>query len=215
MYQKNLRLIRIAFSLALLIGAPSVAWAQSEASNTYAPTHRFCFTCHGTDGIGNETINAPKLAGMEPWYLQRQLELFRSGARGAHPEDSDGMEMQPMAAILTDAQILDIVDWASTWESIPTTPTLTGGDLTRGRQLYTSCATCHGDQAQGSQAMNAPALQGQSDWYLEIQINHFKEGIRGNSSADIFGSQMSIMARSLNSEQDISDVVSYINTLGR
>ena len=34
---------------------------------------RYCTTCHGTDGRGNYGIKAPRLAGMEPWYLKRQL----------------------------------------------------------------------------------------------------------------------------------------------
>ena len=43
---------------------------------------RYCTTCHGTDGRGNEGIEAPRLAGMEDWYLRRQLENFRAGIRG-------------------------------------------------------------------------------------------------------------------------------------
>ena len=30
---------------------------------------RYCTTCHGTDGRGNEGTEAPRLAGMEDWYL--------------------------------------------------------------------------------------------------------------------------------------------------
>ncbi|MEC9086505.1 MAG: c-type cytochrome, partial [Pseudomonadota bacterium] len=43
---------------------------------------RYCTTCHGTDGRGNEGTEAPRLAGMEDWYLRRQLENFRAGIRG-------------------------------------------------------------------------------------------------------------------------------------
>ena len=37
---------------------------------------RYCTTCHGTDGRGNEAVEAPRLAGIEGWYLRRQLETF-------------------------------------------------------------------------------------------------------------------------------------------
>jgi len=199
----------VAFSLGLV--ALDVA-----AAEPHEPVdHRFCFTCHGTDGIGSEGIQAPRLAGMEPWYLRRQLELFRSGARGTHPQDIEGMEMQPMAVILTDEDMDDIVQWASTWEYQPAAITLEGGNADRGQQLYQACAACHGAQAQGNQAMNAPTLAGQNDWYLVTQLKNFKAGFRGTGQGDRYGAQMRLMANGLADEQAIKDVVSYINTLGR
>lgn len=198
-----------------VIGNTRAFAQETQLTSAEAPSHRFCATCHGTDGIGNESIRAPRLAGMEPWYLKRQLELFRSRARGTHPEDIDGMEMQPMAEILTDAHIEDIVEWAGAWQYIKTAPTITEGNPLRGRELFKPCESCHGDEAQGNQAMNAPALQGQNDWYLIKQLNNFKVGIRGNTPSDTFGPQMRAAASTLNNEQDIIDVTSYINTLGR
>jgi len=59
---------------------------------------RYCTTCHGTDGRGNEGVQAPRLAGMEAWYLKRQLENFRAEVRGVNPADIEGVAMQPMAA---------------------------------------------------------------------------------------------------------------------
>ncbi len=177
------------------------------------PTHRYCLTCHGTDGRGNIGIDAPRLAGMERWYLRRQMELFRDGLRGTHPEDLNGREMQPMA-VMTDEQLEDILDWAETWEYIPADITIEG-NVQRGRQLYRSCATCHGADAEGNEAMNAPALAGQNDWYMVTQLKNFKAGYRGYDAADIFGAQMRAMAAPLADDQAIYDVVSYINTLGR
>lgn len=104
--------------------ASTASIAQSKVSEYY--NDRYCMTCHGVDGIGNESISAPRLAGMEPWYLKRQLELFRSGARGTHQMDEQGLEMQAMAAKLTDASIADIVEWVATWEYVPAPITLVG-----------------------------------------------------------------------------------------
>lgn len=177
------------------------------------PTHRYCLTCHGTDGAGNIGIDAPRLAGMERWYLKRQMELFRDGLRGTHPEDLAGREMQPMA-VMSDEQLEDILDWVATWEYIPADITIEG-NVQRGRQLYRSCATCHGADAEGNEAMNAPALAGQNDWYMVTQLKNFKAGYRGYDPADIYGTQMRAMAAPLADEQAIVDVVSYINTLGR
>ena len=209
MFRKVIPVV-LAFSVAV------IASMGASAAEPHEPVdHRFCFTCHGTDGMGSEGIQGPRLAGMESWYLKRQLELFRAGGRGVHPMDIEGMEMQPMAAILTDEEIDDIVQWASTWEYVPAEPTITGGDVQRGEQLYQACVMCHGDQAQGNQAMNAPALQGQNDWYLVTQLKNFKAGYRGANPLDTFGAPMRAMTSGLADEQAIIDVVSYINTLGR
>lgn len=63
--------------------------------------------------------------------------------------------------------------------------------------------------------MNAPALQGQNDWYLVTQLKNFKAGYRGAHPEDSYGMQMRAMSAMLPDEQAIIDVVSYINTLGR
>ncbi len=212
-----MRQFKAMVGLAVLAAAAASSGLAAEQPTQMSD--RFCETCHGVDGIGNEGVQAPRLAGMEPWYLKRQLELFRSGLRGSHPQDIEGMEMQPMAAILSDESIEDIVEWVGSWEYVAAAPTLdergeVEADVDRGRQLYASCAACHGDQAEGSQAMNAPALQGQNDWYLLTQLRNFKAGYRGDDARDRYGSQMRIMAQSLPDEQAMIDVVSYINTLG-
>lgn len=185
--------------------------AQSEGGEYY--NDRYCMTCHGADGMGNEGVSAPRLAGMEPWYLKRQLESFRAGMRGTHPQDDQGREMQPMAARLSDESIADIVAWVGTWEYKPTQITFTG-DVEAGKTLYTTCASCHGVEGQGNEALGAPALAGQSDWYLATQLHNFKAGYRGQDSQDRFGSQMLAMASMLD-EAAILNIVSYINTLGR
>ncbi|MCB1669560.1 MAG: c-type cytochrome [Gammaproteobacteria bacterium] len=175
---------------------------------------KYCMTCHGAVGQGNVGVQAPRIAGMESWYLKRQLENFRAGIRGTHPDDEQGLAMQPMAARLTDQSIGDLIEWVGSFDYIPTTATIEG-DASRGRQAYTRCASCHGDQGQGNETFGAPALAGQNDWYLVTQLRNFKAGYRGNSPNDQYGAMMVSMANSLTNDQAILNVVSYINTLGR
>lgn len=201
------------FSLAL--GTAMSMNAQTATVDGVEVSDRFCLTCHGTDGQGNQGIDAPRLAGMEPWYLKRQLELFRDGLRGTHPEDLPGQEMQPMAEILSDDSITDIIDWAGTWEYQPAEITITDGDAARGQQLYQTCAACHGTEGEGNEAMNAPALAGQNDWYLMNQLVNFKEGYRGYDAQDRYGTQMGMMAQGIPDQSAMKDIVSYINTIGR
>ena len=61
--------------------------------------------------------------------------------------------------------------------------------------------------------MNAPRMAGMSDWYLERQLQNFQQDIRGPHPTDFYGFQMGLMARTLYDEQDIDDLVAYINTL--
>jgi cytochrome c553 len=206
---------KAGFWLNLALGAALCTTAQAATVDGVEVSDRFCLTCHGTDGQGNIGIDAPRLAGMERWYLQRQLEIFRDGLRGTHPQDLPGREMQPMAVILSDESIQDILNWVETWEYKPAEITLTDGDASRGQTLYQPCAACHGANGEGNQAMQAPALRGQNDLYLVNQIRNFKEGFRGYDSRDQQGSQMRLMAQGIPDDQAIKDIVSYINTLGR
>ncbi len=198
--------------LLLLIVSVSATAAENATASREPFDDRYCTTCHGIDGIGNEGVQAPRLAGMEDWYLRRQLENFRAGLRGMHPEDTEGLAMQPMAAKLTDASIDDIVDWVGSWEYQAAEHTLTG-DADAGRQLYATCATCHGADGEGNEALGAPQLAGQNDWYLLTQLKNFKARYRGNERGDTYGQQMMTMAQSLTNEQAMLNVVAYINTL--
>ncbi|MCY3565622.1 MAG: c-type cytochrome [Gammaproteobacteria bacterium] len=199
-------MIRLAL-ICLLCVAPLASAAEREPFDD-----RYCTTCHGADGRGNEGVQAPRLAGMEPWYLKRQLENYRDGIRGTHPDDIEGVAMQPMAAMLTDESIQDIIEWVGGWNYVPAEHTISG-DIDAGRTLYQPCATCHGADAEGNEALGAPALAGQNDWYMVTQIRNFLAGYRGVHPQDVYGAQMRVMTTGLNGENDINNVVAYINSL--
>ncbi len=198
----------IRLALICLLCIPSLA----SAAEREPFDDRYCTTCHGTDGRGNEGVQAPRLAGMEPWYLKRQLENYRDGIRGAHPDDIEGLAMQPMAAMLTDESIQDIIEWVGGWNYVPAEHTISG-DLDAGRALYQPCATCHGADAEGNEALGAPALAGQNDWYMVTQLRNFLAGYRGVHPRDVYGAQMRVMTTGLSGENDINNVVAYINSL--
>ena len=172
-----------------------------------------CAACHGQQGEGNIAMNAPGLAGLPDWYLQRQLKHYRQGIRGAHPDDVYGQQMAPMANTLADeSSIRNVTAYIATLETATTAATL-GGDPDRGAAYYNTCGACHGAQAQGNYALQAPRLAGQQDWYLKRQLENFRLGIRGTHKQDNYGHQMVLMARSLQDEQSINDLMAYLNTL--
>jgi cytochrome c oxidase subunit 2 len=93
------------------------------------------------------------------------------------------------------------------------TSVLAAGDPERGKAFYATCGACHGASGEGMEALNAPALAGQEDWYVIRQLQNFKNGIRGTNPKDTFGMQMAPMAMTLPTEQAIEDVAAYISTL--
>lgn len=68
-----------------------------------------CGSCHGPGAKGNELMHAPRLNGLEPWYLKSQINKFKTSLRGAHPDDVYGAPMVPMMALLKDEQTIDDV----------------------------------------------------------------------------------------------------------
>jgi len=173
----------------------------------------YCTTCHGVELQGNRSVDAPRLNGMEDWYLRNQLEAFRKGWRGTHPLDLTGMEMLPQATVLDPAGLTAAVEFATGVAPRTDRPTTVSGNIERGAQLYASCAACHGEKAEGNPRLNAPRLAGQSDWYLADTLEKYRLGIRGGSTGDTYGAQMRGAVSTLPDAAAVADVVAYINTL--
>ena len=60
---------KAGFWVSLALGAALCTTAQAATIDGVEVSDLFCLTCHGTDGQGNQGIDAPRLAGMERWYL--------------------------------------------------------------------------------------------------------------------------------------------------
>ncbi|TRX55719.1 c-type cytochrome [Thalassomonas sp. M1454] len=86
-------------------------------------------------------------------------------------------------------------------------------DINAGKALYQTCISCHGDKAQGNDALKSPSLAGQYDWYLATQLNNFKSGKRGTHADDVSGQQMAAMAKVLANEQAVNNVSAYLASL--
>jgi cytochrome c oxidase subunit 2 len=192
-------------------------YAQSTAqvagdAEAGKPLSAVCSACHGLQAEGNPVLHAPKLSGQGDWYLKRQLDYFKNGARGAHDKDVYGKQMAPMAATLADdAAIANVIAYIGTLPDKPA-PATVEGDAKHGQKSFVTCAACHGSDGRGNQAMNAPRLAGMSDWYLVTQLNNFKHGVRGANRKDMYGPQMVSMAAILANDRAIDNLVSYINT---
>ncbi len=199
-----------------LAAQPTFAQTQSEAApNIAAGQAQFalCATCHGDQGEGNQALNGPKLAGQDAWYIERQLNYFKTGVRGGDG-DTNGQAMAPMAQTLVDDNA--VRNMAAYIASLPDTPAAStvSGDIANGQRIYSrNCAACHLKDGSGIWYTNAPALAGMSAWYFVTQISNFKAGIRGMHSDDYYGEQMVGMAAAMADVAEMEDVAAYLNSL--
>jgi cytochrome c oxidase subunit 2 len=201
--------MRRSLSRCLLVAGCLLLIGAASAQNRFD----YCLLCHGANANGNVGIRAPKLSGMEDWYLARQLENFAAGIRGTDPNDAPGHEMMPVGLrVKQEAVLADAVAFIVSLDSQRPLPTL-AGNVASGRKLYETCAACHGARGEGNAALQAPALAARSDWYLVAQLKNFRDGIRGADSRDALGAQMRALVGTLRDDQAITDVVAYINTL--
>ncbi len=206
------RLFVVGITLALGIMTAENASAAGDPAKGKA-AYAVCAACHGANGMGNKALNAPQIAGQEPWYLERQLNNFKGGIRGAHPKDPYGMQMRPMALTLANDQaVSDMAAFLSSMPVSKSSESTVKGDATAGKASYMICQTCHGPKGGGNKALNSPKLTGLQDWYIVRQLKNFKAGIRGTKSGDLFGMQMRPMAMTLANDEAINNVAAYIAT---
>jgi cytochrome c oxidase subunit 2 len=201
---------------AWLASQPTFADTVNPASpNLQAGQQSYaaCAACHGQNGEGNQALNAPKIAGQQPWYLERQLNYFKSGVRGGDG-DTNGAAMAPMALMLDDAGVRNVAAYIASLPDNPAAPTIADADISNGAKIYTkNCRACHLEDGSGTWYTEAPALAGMSDWYFVNQINSFRSKIRGAHPNDLYGEQMVWMSTAMANQDEVEDVAAYLNSL--
>ncbi|MEZ4742415.1 MAG: c-type cytochrome [Bdellovibrionota bacterium] len=216
---------KFIFFLNLIIAQFAFPFVDKTlAAERGSEVFNICAACHGPAGEGNLALQAPSIAGLPAWYVQAQIEKFRTGARGAHPKDVAGLRMRSMARALYNKE--DIESVSKYVESLKLVElkkdtvmeskhaaTEIKGSVIAGEERYKLCSSCHGPEGKGMQAIGGPPLTQSSDWYLLKQLKNFKQGIRGgDAQKDPTGATMKGMAATLD-EQAMKDVITYIQTL--
>ncbi|KAK3596102.1 hypothetical protein CHS0354_027372 [Potamilus streckersoni] len=172
-----------------------------------------CTACHGANAQGNRALNAPALAGLEATYVLRQLQNFKLQNRGHHAQDLTGKIMIGSAQVLKDEDMQAIAEYLSQLPLLSHKSTIAGNPQ-KGKELFTVCASCHGEQGLGNKDLNAPPLAGLQDWYIVSQLEKFKSGIRGgDAEKEPIGITMPPMAQTLADKKASHDVAQYILSL--
>jgi len=169
-----------------------------------------CATCHGQHGAGQDQAGFPRLAGLNPEYLFRQIENFKTGQR-------QNPVMQPIAKALSDQDARDALAYYAN-QNLQMTPRPYGKDpdFRLGESLalngnwdkkIPACVSCHGPQAVGV-GVNFPRLAGQQPTYLVNQIENWKKGSRKNDPQGL----MRVVAERL-SPQEALAAAHYLSSI--
>ncbi len=210
-------MVRAQLHIGLTLAALSLSTACSGLDKGERGEVLFvnnCATCHSQTGEGNQLIQAPAIAGLPQWYVERQVSNFRDGKRGAHFDDVAGLRMRPMSRTLTDDKEVALVSaYVSKLKPHKGAATLEG-DAAAGEAKFAVCKACHGVNGEGSELMGGPPLTGADDWYMLTQLKNFKSGIRGSAEGDKMGATMVATGiPSLATEDDMKNVIAFIRTL--
>lgn len=234
---------------ALLLAAftTSCAFAQMYPadSNIGVPGEEMfqaCGFCHGNVGQGRQRLDAPPIAGLQAWYVERQLKNFEQGIRGQHPEDLPGAQMDIISGMLrNEVTIKNVAAYVESlepggppmmrgrgenaqpeplerpfvWESeYASFSAPQPGNIANGQKIYQgTCLACHGARGLGLENLGSPNLTVLPVWYMARQMEYFRDDIRGADKRDVFGPQMAVFAKFLPDDQAIADVLAYIDTL--
>ena len=201
------RLLQFAIGLSLLVTFPVMAAGDADAGQTKAAV---CAACHGADG--NSMVPMwPKIAGQHRAYIDRQLNLIKSGDRPV-PE---------MAGIAMSLSEQDMADLAAYFSSQVTSAGTTDEALRiNGERLYRAgnantdipaCMGCHGPIGEGNPLSGYPSLAGQHTVYTEKMLKGFRSGQTwgdDDSSSKIM-TEVSLRL----TDDEITAVASYIQGL--
>lgn len=185
-----------------------------------------CAPCHGRQGQGTADGVYPRLAGLDPDYLTRQLQHFKDKSRINIPmlpyaterELPDG-DVKTIVAFLTSIELpskigaadeskgFDALSRLNESKAVLNVP-LYPGDGVKGKRLYNKeCASCHGRDGFGDKERTIPQLAGQHSAYLKRQIEEFAKATRIHddpADADIFKSLATA---------EVDDLLAHLSTL--
>ena len=192
----------LAPALGLLVGSVDAA-PPVDASKIVAEN---CAACHTQTG-NSIAPPFPKLAGMAPDYLAKQLRDFASGARKSDI-------MYPIASKLKRNEVNPLSSYFSAQKRTPgivSDPALASAGETlflqgNPEKGVPACAGCH--MPNGSGAPRFPMIAAQNADYVVQQLQNFRSGARAND----FGLLMRTVASRL-TDEEIHAVAQYVASM--
>ena len=131
--------------LASLVGgglATTIAPMVNAADGAALAAER-CESCHGKGGVTQQE-DVGNIAGVSAYYLQTQLEMYKSGERtGAKHGESD-TSMNKVAENLSDEEIEVVAEYYAEQPYTPYKQEVDSAKAEKGAQVHEeACETCH------------------------------------------------------------------------
>ena len=193
----------------IAVGSETPAKPTADAKAGEAKAGTICLACHGPQG--NSIVPTwPKLSGQHPAYIYKQLMDFKAGNR-------ENAQMSPMAAPLTEQEMLDLAAYYSSQTQTPGAADPALAEL--GQAIYRAgnpqsgvpaCTGCHGPAGMGVGLAKFPRVSGQHADYVKQTLTHFRDGERAN---DPNGMMRGVAARM--TDREIAAVSQYLQGLSQ
>jgi len=152
---------------SLLTAVLSLAILDAAQAAGSSRLYEHCVVCHQPNAWGSPDGAIPNLAGQVERYLERQLAVFRSGAR----MDTAMQIVTAHPSVSSQDDIIALARYLAALDPSPNPVKGSGEHLRVGQELYTHiCADCHGVAGQGEAANRVPRIAGQHYPYLKRQI---------------------------------------------
>lgn len=181
-----------------------------------------CMSCHGDQGLGDDNMGTPRLAGQGFVYLRKQLYDFAADRR----TDNTMGVMNGVARALSDqdkadisayesSQHVDALAAASNLEEVEAAGMVPVGERYLGKEIVLygiparnvpACSSCHQYNGRGAYPVY-PAIGGQRYVYLVNQLKSWRDGSRANDPL----AQMRYVAAKL-SDDEIYNVAAYLTS---
>lgn len=228
MQRSMFKMLTTSLSAAAMVGASVAAFAGGVSVNLASGQKIFsegkgdvpaCNSCHGIDGMGDDAMGTPRLAGQVYQFLVKQLEDFATDKR----QDTTMFVMNANAKGLSVQDRMDVSAYANSLavntEKLSNLSELSAngtevGQTHIGKAIVNygildkdvpACASCHGYNGRGVDPIY-PEINRQKYTYIVNQLKKWRDGSRANDPLE----QMQKVARKL-SDDDIMNAAAYLS----
>jgi len=184
-----------------------------------------CNSCHGENGMGNDAMGTPRLAGQITQFIVKQLEDFandrrqdktmfvmNTNAKGLSPQDR--RDVAAYVSTLSEPGVMPPASELSNIAELKANGTEVGVGY-QGKAIVNygipergvpACRACHDYNGRGVDPIY-PMIGGQKFVYLTNQLHNWRDGSRANDPL----AQMQKVAQKL-TDSEIRDVATFLST---
>ena len=192
--------------VVLFLLALSLVFAEAVCANeSLEKLTETCKSCHNNKSEAMD-FKGPQLGGFSDSYIMAQLQNFKSGRRGVGSPSANAMANA--VKDLSDSELEEISEWASSQESVQTLNDRNNSD-SEGETLYEEhCSGCHNGFF-GRLMTGSPRLDYLDADYIEQQLKFFAKDQRGFGEPDKHQLKMKVVAKKLAGQQT-DRIVDYL-----